>query len=162
MKWNPGESDTLSSLIHILKLNQKELWKSLSYEFIKNNNYEFQSDSVLISLQSTSRMHTHAQDWGDSLSEWLGCPHIVALKKSGQELLKINQREKSKIERRGVELVPIVDISNLVSRNVIFVDDIVTTGATLKAAFKALGRPGRFRCWSMAVRTIGSIAENDV
>lgn len=35
---------------------------------------------------------------------------------------------------------------------VIFVDDVVTSGATVLTAWKALGRPSNFSCWCLADR----------
>lgn len=38
--------------------------------------------------------------------------------------------------------------------NVIFVDDVITTGATARAAWLSLGRPERFVVWSLARRLL--------
>lgn len=35
---------------------------------------------------------------------------------------------------------------------VVFVDDVVTSGATVRAAWKALGKPSNFSCWCLADR----------
>jgi len=155
LKWNPGESDSLSRVIHHLKKDQLMLWEKLSLEFIRKNQIHPNPDMILVSLESTLSSHTHAQDWGQCLAKHLACEHVVMLKKLSTDA----QKKKSKNERYRVELMPIVDISHLVHKKVIFVDDIVTTGSTLKAAYEALGSPRDFECWSMAVRTVGSIAD---
>lgn len=155
LRWNPGESDILSLLIHMLKRDQFNLWKKLAFDFLRINKILPDTHLVLVSLKSSSTNHTHAQDWGQSLADQLRCEHIVVLSKVSVEA----QKKKSKNERNQVSLKPIVDISRLFNKKVIFVDDVVTTGSTLKAAYEALGSPGEFECWSLVVRTPGSIAD---
>ena len=38
--------------------------------------------------------------------------------------------------------------------HVIFVDDVITTGATASAAFKALGEASSFQVWVLAEKTL--------
>lgn len=155
LKWNPGESDVLSMLIHLLKMDQYNLWNKLAFDFLRKNNIRPDCRRVLVTLKATSSNHTHAQDWGQSLAGYLACDHIMALDKVSVDA----QKKKGKSERDKVRLKSIVDISRLSNKKVIFVDDVVTTGSTLKAAYEALGSPKEFECWTMAVRTVGSIAD---
>lgn len=155
LKWNSGESDVLSMVIHLLKKDQFNLWNKLAFDFLRKNNIRPDSRRILVSLMATSVNHTHAQDWGNSLADHLACDHLVALSKVSIE----SQKRKSKNERDKVKHKPIVDISQLINKKVIFVDDVVTTGSTLKAAYEALGSPKEYECWAMAVRTVGSIAD---
>ncbi|MES2857361.1 MAG: hypothetical protein V4692_15935 [Bdellovibrionota bacterium] len=68
------------------------------------------------------------------------------------------QRDKSKEERSNREFRIKTDMVNLVNdlvdsrRQFIFIDDVITTGATVLAAFEALGRPKKFEAWSLARR----------
>lgn len=155
MKWNPGETNTLSSLVYILKENQPQLWMQLSLDFVNLHQLYNSNEVLLISVQPTLSHQDHAQSWGNAISAHLGCEHIVGLRKFNPTA----QKDKTKFERTDLELISIVDISAFTSKKIIFVDDIVTTGSTLKAAYEALGRPRDFECWSMAYRTVGSIAK---
>ena len=58
----------------------------------------------------------------------------------GQRIMKYRQlrlRRWAKIKKQG---------------KVVFCDDVVTTGQTAKAAFKALGEPENFEVWCLAYR----------
>lgn len=155
LNWNPGESDILSKFILKLKCNEQQMWNQLSFDFIQKHKINYEENRVLVSLHSTSPNRTHAQDWGFGLSQYLGCEHHTILKKVTKEV----QKKKTKNERSQLLLLPIVDISYLKHKKVIFVDDVVTTGATLKAAYEALGEPKKFECWAMVTRTATSIAD---
>ncbi len=68
------------------------------------------------------------------------------------------QRDKTKEERKSRKFRIRPDMVNLVEqlctekKAIVFIDDVVTTGATVKAAFEALGKPKRFEAWSLARR----------
>ncbi len=154
MLWNPNQSDLLSNLIIQLKHSDDKTWSSLAQEFLMNRKPDVVNRAILVSLASEENKF-HGQMWGQSLSELTGIPHIMGLSKMHESR---SQKGKSRSQRQTLELQLIVDISVLKNRRVIFVDDVVTTGATLLAAHKALGLPDNFECWSLCYRNPLSIA----
>jgi competence protein ComFC len=154
MIWNPNQSDLLSNLIIQLKHSDDKTWSILAQEFLMSRNSDFADEAILVSLASEDNK-SHGQMWGQGLSELTGIPHIMGLTKVHESR---SQKGKNRSQRQNLELQLIVDISVLKNRRVIFVDDVVTTGATLLAAHKALGLPDNFECWSLCYRNSLSIA----
>lgn len=159
MNWNPYQSDLLSNLILNLKKSHDHTWKYFAEDFLINKSDEIRDQSILISLAS-EKGKDHGQMWGRALSELTGIPHHTALSKTFKLNSSQPQKQKNRSQRQGLELQLIVDISVLKNKNVIFVDDVVTTGATLLAARKALGVPASFECWSLCYRNPLSIAKS--
>lgn len=81
------------------------------------------------------------------------------LKRVSQEQQKL--RGKSERQQTEMEFVPMIDgakrqMPSIAKRTVIFVDDVIVTGSTARAAYEALGRPPRFMTWCLAdrIRTV--------
>jgi predicted amidophosphoribosyltransferase len=159
MIWNPNQSDLLSNLILRLKSSEDKTWSYFAQEFLLNNHVEILNSSILISLAS-EKGKFHGQMWGQSLSELTGIPHRMGLSKIQGQNETHQQKQKNRSQRQALELQLNVDISELENKKVIFVDDVVTTGATLLAAHKALGDPVNFECWSLCYRNPLSIAKS--
>ncbi len=157
MIWNPNQSDLLSNLIIHLKRSDDKTWSLLAQEFLLNRRLEILKDAILVSLVSDGNK-SHGQMWGQSLSDLTGIPHIRALSKVKNQNESQSQKGKNRSQRQVLELSMIVDISVLSNKKVIFVDDVVTTGATLLAARKALDEPANFECWSLCYRNPLTIA----
>lgn len=64
-----------------------------------------------------------------------------------------NQKAKSLEERSALRFAPLELPNDVLSQaRFVFVDDVVTSGATAMAAYMALGDPRRFEAWALAVR----------
>lgn len=152
-KWPPGESDVLSTLILQMKEERTIGWQVWAEEFVlKWNETQSGTDQLFVSSVSLSGKD-HAQNWGKALSSVMGSPHACLLRPSPK--LK-NQKEASRSERkeRIFHTIAPVDFSRLHKKRVIFVDDVVTTGQTALAAYKALGKPDQFEVWSLIYREL--------
>ena len=74
--------------------------------------------------------------------------HALALRLKAQPLSSSKQKLKTVLERRKIDFSP----APLGLKNVIFMDDILTTGSTARAAYKALNNPPVFKIFTLAWR----------
>jgi predicted amidophosphoribosyltransferase len=67
-----------------------------------------------------------------------------------------SQKLLSKYRRQSVQLVAKAGWQEELTpyKEVIFVDDVVTTGATARRAYEVLGSPRHFRVWALARRSL--------
>jgi len=93
-----------------------------------------------------SKGRNHALIWANSLSKLLGIPVIQALESMPGSS---SQKHKSRSERQKIEFIKKAILRH---KHVIFIDDIITTGATATAAKKALGLTAGFEVWCLAHR----------
>ncbi len=85
----------------------------------------------------------HAWNIAQAFAEIEG-GEIVGLEALGRKKQSLLPRRARQARRfRALEKRP---------RTAFFVDDIVTTGATLQAAYRALGQPGKMTVWSLFYR----------
>ncbi len=154
--WPPGKSDTLSWLIRELKTAPQSAWSYYAKLFCAQLSPEVcQEPTILISHRSHSG-HKHAFRWAEGLAEVLTLSHIEALELRGPS--RIQQKNLTAQDRQTRVMGKLVDFSYDPKMKIVFVDDVVTTGSTAKAAYKALGRPKNFQVWSLAVRPLSSVA----
>jgi predicted amidophosphoribosyltransferase len=159
--WIPGASDTLSALHHEMKESQKKLWDIFANEFVKKwipsgTDCDQLRNICLVSIQSTAD-RKHGEHWGQSLSRVLKVPHVTALRKPLDN--RGPQKQKNTHGRSQIVLENYVDISSFSGKKIVLVDDIVTTGSTLHAAYLALGQPSGFQAWCLSYRRAASVAE---
>lgn len=87
------------------------------------------------------------------LAQELGIPHLNLLMR-GQH--QTRQKFQNREGRRKIKFIPLLSHSNhhtLHQFHLCFIDDVVTTGSTAEAAWRALGRPSDFSVISLIHRT---------
>jgi predicted amidophosphoribosyltransferase len=102
--------------------------------------------TLLVAAPSTSGRR-HARNLAGHLAHLLDLPlQTSPTEQWEREISSITrklQKKLTKVERRRRSLPPVP-----VSGSVILVDDVLTTGATARSCFEALGRPPGFQVWT--------------
>lgn len=164
--WRPGESDLLSKQILYLKGGGAGwVWRYYAKIFAKKIVGTITTSSPLYIVPAPPKrkgQKDHAYIWGEALAEALGGRLVPCLPR----VSKRHQRFADIGERSSVEMKVLEKYSNNVDlsggAHWIFVDDVVTTGATAQAAFQALGCPGNFQVWALAHRSLSCGASRDL
>lgn len=92
--------------------------------------------------------HDHAWNFGTALAEISGAELLSPFKVESE----VEQKHLNKLERSSLRFTLTKRVN---ASNILFVDDLITTGATARAAWKALGDPGGFCVWTVACRPLG-------
>ena len=109
-------------------------------------------DAVLIPAPSNPRYHSydHAFCLASSLAHLAGLKLYSPLLRCFSFDKMSGQKQKTRMQRKEVHFSVKTDIH--IGEKIIFVDDILTTGATAQAAYKALGEPENFLIFTLAWR----------
>lgn len=106
------------------------------------------SDSAIVAVPVGDHAKDHAVLLAEAVSGFLDLP-VVKLTNPAP---KTKMKELSRGQREQKTLVS--DVKITAKSSVIFVDDVLTTGSTARAAFNALGRPKEFCVLTVAWRLL--------
>jgi len=145
--WFPDQDRKVSKLMISLKGGQLEsAFQFYAKAFvIRRSLSDLPSNAVLVPCPGRPGRR-HSEMWAQSVSKLLGLPVMEALEPEEENG---TQKGKSRSERQRIRYRR---KSVLRHKYVIFIDDIVTTGATAVAAQKALGPTEGFEVWCLAHR----------
>lgn len=151
-----GESPVGAVIRSLKGCNDPAWWlplaRRLELKAIQERGLGFESKFDFI-VPSPSRRRgegDHALGLAKSLSGLLSTPILDCLGRSGSGTQKV----KSRSERAGLEHILLPGHRGVEKSSILFVDDLVTTGGTARAAHLALGRPKKFEIWTIGCRPL--------
>lgn len=159
--WNPWESDFLSGFVTDQKgTKAKDSWTYWSQQFIWHHGLiGDEKEYLLCPCWGRSEKPDHASLFAFGLSQFLYSelhPIIIdgySVSEQTKRLSQLERKKRAKNHEFFSQLAMPLGPQKLKEGHVIFVDDIVTTGATAEVAFKVLGCPDNFEVWSLFYRT---------
>lgn len=169
--WLPGQQEVLSRLIRALKgSGNDKLWCVYAEAFLRQNLLEVGNSRpkqiLLVPAPSRHREKDHAfcftqalvhEGVGLELYNCLARPQATGVQKKRSR----SQREKVTLE--WAENFTLKEFrARSAGKHIVFVDDVVTTGATARAAWQALDRPRDFAVWALAQRGLSCGASRDL
>ncbi|MGE3973031.1 MAG: ComF family protein [Bdellovibrionales bacterium] len=152
LQWNK-ESLQIGHLIRSLKGDWAEaVWSRLANRFSQEYcalRGPISQDVLLVPAPAAlAGARDHAFLWAEQLSRVFNTPLYNGLTR----LSLGEQKKKTRFERQKITMEDLQNVPFAASKSFIFVDDLITTGATAHAAWKALGRPLHFQVWTVACR----------
>lgn len=151
INWQAEKSDLISKLALSLKENQNHRqWYFLAYNILKHNpQINITNRTCFVPAPARKqKFKDHAFLLCQTLSEISHRPMQQLLIRDEQ---KDEQKTRSLSERKKIKHLLIENITN--KNDVIFVDDVVTTGSTALAAYQALEKPENYQVISLIHRT---------
>lgn len=149
--WSSENDSFIRAVLMSLKGPRRSLFfKVLAGEFFMRLQYlpSLKRDCplTLIPCPSKSFSKDHGFFWTQALSKELNLPVQQALSPLG---VHSDQKSKNLFLRGERKFLLTVNECTLKDKNLVFVDDVVTSGATAKAAYQTLGKPASFMVWSL-------------
>lgn len=146
-EWVPGESDLISALIYQLKNDRCALalnfYAQLLVKQAQMLAFEFGSYNCVLPLPGSSKKSVHSIILAHRIALDLGIKFAEIFKKKASEIQQkqrsLWQRRKLKIHVEPSQICELITELGFNKLTPIYVDDVLTTGSTLKASIEALG-----------------------
>ncbi len=143
--WFPNEDRKISKLLLSLKGGRNEVaFEYYASKFLCRMPKNPPKNSVLIPCPASQGRY-HAQSWASALSRASGIPWKEGFRKTRGS----GQKNQGKRARQEIHMETLVELQD---EHVIFIDDIVTTGATAQSARNALTANQKMQVWCLAHR----------
>jgi predicted amidophosphoribosyltransferase len=152
--WAPGRDQCLSKMIEALKGGGSDKdFARLARELYNRRLSQGSITENLVFIPAPSRngKFDHSMAWAEALAKAFGGQLSPCLTRASV----VQQKDLKRSERSRIKLNSSEKFSLSMDR-IVFVDDVVTSGATARAAYSALGRPCYFEVWTIAYRHLAA------
>jgi predicted amidophosphoribosyltransferase len=146
--WRRNGPRALSWLLRSLKQEDQVLpWREIAVWLVSSFALPSE-DCLLVPIPSQRGRPNHALGLARALSDMLGFPVREALAQGGGG----EQKRRRGYERSSIEFERAIWNFHKENHKILIVDDVVTTGSTVRGAYLALGHPQRCEVWCLMDR----------
>ena len=139
--WSFGEEKLLKNLIYSLKGGGlSEVFGYLAYEMSLHFHDSLKPE---VFLCAPGKKEDHSESLAKALAGIWKVPYYKIFYKTK----KVRQKNQKRSERAKLAFKVKTFNQEILTKNIVFVDDLQTTGATALAAYQALGKPAYFQSW---------------
>jgi len=150
---------TIKDLIHLFKYNRYlgliDIFKDVMADFVKKNKIEKHIDLIVPvpvhPAKQRERSYNHAQVLASSLSDIFSIPMDCKNLKKIKWTQSQSELDKEKRLKNVKDSFFVIEKQVFSERNVLIVDDVYTTGATINECAKALLDAGSGKVYSLAL-----------
>lgn len=147
LRWPQGESDSLSEVVYLLKKQlSARAWDWYAEIFLtelvlQDDSFQNLKSTLFVPVPGSKSQAWHTKNFANSICKITRGQQLKILKKSlTQAGVTEDQKSLNKTQREAVKMHFLEEFTDKIHNysSIILLDDVITTGATVKACYKTL------------------------